>query len=263
MSIRRQTTDYLGQVPLFSRLGRGELKKLARLCIPRSYPEGTLIIEEGSVGLGLFLITAGRVEIFMGGGDGRVDLATLEAGGMVGELSVIDDVERSASVRALTSTECLLLTRDSFQTLLRQDPEVAWCVVPVLTQRVRALQSRVLGAQAADTSPEGAGTPKPATEADAVDDQDASDSLVKLVRAQYAALMAGVTGVEEAARVSGAFLRRLARETELEESGGSGRLARRLPEGLLAASREAWSEGEKLPERVVASFLRHLKRETR
>jgi CRP-like cAMP-binding protein len=284
MSGRRQRTDYLGQVPLFARLGRSELKKLAGLCIPRNFPEGTLIIEEGSVGLGLFVITAGRVEIFMGSGESRVDLATLEAGGIVGELSVIDDVERSASVRAMTDAECLLLTRDSFQTLLRQDPEIAWCVVPVLTQRVRALQDRVeiawcvvpvltqrvralqdrvLDEQQAGTSAETPGPSEPATETGAEEERAASDSLVKLVRAQYAALMAGVTGVEEAARVGAAFLRRLAQETELEAQGRSSRLARRLPEGLLAASREAWTEGERLPERIVASFLRHLKRDAR
>jgi CRP-like cAMP-binding protein len=263
MSGRRQRTDYLGQVPLFARLGRSELKKLAGLCIPRNFPEGTLIIEEGSVGLGLFVITAGRVEIFMGSGESRVDLATLEAGGIVGELSVIDDVERSASVRTMTDTECLLLTRDSFQTLLRQDPEIAWCVVPVLTQRVRALQDRVLDGQQAGTSTETPGPSEPSTETGAGEERAASDSLVKLVRAQYAALMAGVTGVEEAARVGAAFLRRLAQETELEAQGRSSRLARRLPEGLLAASREAWTEGERLPERIVASFLRHLKRDAR
>jgi CRP-like cAMP-binding protein len=267
MSTKRQTTDYLSQVPLFARLGRGELKKLASLCIPRSYPEGTLIIEEGSVGLGLFVIMAGRVEIFKGQGDGRVDLATLDPGGIVGELSVIDDAERSASARAVMDTECLLLTRDSFQTLLRQDPEIAWCVVPVLAQRMRTLQARVLSEQQAVSAEEAPPPPektRPSSEAApesaASTDRATSDGLVKLVRAQYAALMAGVTGLEETARVSEAFLRRLAHETELD-AGRSGRLARRFPEGFLAASREAWTEGEKLPERVVASFLRHLKRD--
>lgn len=263
MSRGRQATEYLGQVPLFAQLTRGQLRKLARHCIPRSYAEGTLIIEEGSVGLGLFLITAGRVEIFKGHGDGRVDLATLEAGGIVGELSVIDDTERSANVRTVTDTECLLLTRDSFQTLLRQDPEIVWCLVPVLAQRVRALQVRVLSEQQSTATGDHPAPAKAASETSSVAAADAaaSDALVKLARAQYAGVMAGVTGLEEAARVSTAFLRRLARETELDSAARSGSLLRRLPEGLLAASGEAWTEGEKLPEKVVASFLRHLKRD--
>jgi hypothetical protein len=59
--------------------------------------------------------------------------------------------------------------------------------------------------------------------------------------------------------VGASFLRKLADEAGLEEEGSAG-IARRLPAGLAAASREAFGEAEKTPERVAASFLRHLRR---
>jgi len=263
MSAPTETEERLSRVPLFANLGPGAVRKLARLCIPRSYPRGTMIIEEGSVGLGLFLIASGQVEVFKGAAPTAVTLAVLGPGGVLGEMAVLDDAPRSASARALDDTECLLLTRDSFQTLLRSDPEIAWCLVPVLTGRVRELQARIVGDGGGTAStpadPDAAAPPRETEPEPAA--AEGSDASLRFLRAEYAALMAAVTGMEEAARVGGEFLRKLAQETRLEETGSGSGVARRLPAGLAAASRQALTEAEKTPERVVASFLRHLRRE--
>lgn len=259
--------DLLARVPLFARLGRGELRKLGRLCIPKGYVQGTLVIQEGAVGLGLFLITSGRVEVFKGGeGPERIVLAELGAGDILGELAVIDDEARSASARALVDTACLLITRDSFQTLLRTEPEVAWCIVPVLTERIREMQRRMLAdeaggaahAAAAESAPEAPATAEAAGEAEPPAGRDA---LVRLLRAQYALTLAAATGLSGVVRAGEAFVETLAREAHLAGDERAGEVVRRLPAGLAAAARAALEEGERVPERMLSRLLRHLERD--
>jgi len=247
--------ELLARVQLFARLPRGELRKLARLCVPRSYETGSLIIEEGSVGLGLFLVTAGRVEVFKGVAGSEVPLGEVEAGDILGELAVLDHEVRSASARALERTSCLLITRDSFQTLLRKEPDVAWCIVPALTERIREMQQRVLEGPAPDDLP---ARPEPPPVAQKPSPKPATpDVLLRVTRAQYAVAMAGVTAAEGALRMGVTFLRSLASSSRLNAETRVTDVARRLPAGLLDGGRAALREGEKLPERVVAALMDH------
>lgn len=269
------TEDLLARVPLFAELNQRSLRRLAKLCIPRSYSEGTEIITEGSTGLGMFLITAGRVEIFKSDEDSTIPLAVMKAGDILGEMALVDDRPRSASAVALEPTRCLLITRDSFHTLRMRDPEIAWCVVPTLATRLRALQTRVIEGEFSDAVPEPvgrAGTPVPRTIGKAVradsgaepdlesEDQGEDDSGgpgVRLLREQYALMMAGVTGLQGSARLLGVFLRTLAAEAELSDSSGMTEVARRTPRGMVGALRKALSEAEKLPEQMISTFRRH------
>jgi CRP-like cAMP-binding protein len=91
----------------------------------------------------LLVITSGRVEVYKGEGEKRTTLNVLERGTIVGEMALVDDEYRSANVRALESTECLLISRDSFHTLLRQDPSVGLAVMSVLADRVRQSQTKI------------------------------------------------------------------------------------------------------------------------
>jgi CRP-like cAMP-binding protein len=139
--------EFLSRVPVFSRLGARSLRKLVRLCIERTYDAGSSIITEGSTGLGLFVITSGSVEVFKRDGSDRVVLARLDRGAVLGELALIDAQPRSASAVALTDTTCLLIARSGFQDLVRREPDIAWCFVPVLAARMRDLQAQVMAAR--------------------------------------------------------------------------------------------------------------------
>jgi CRP-like cAMP-binding protein len=130
--------EALSKVALFSKLDDRQLEKLADLSVPKHFPKDTVIIKEGSVGLGMYIITSGKVEIYKGSGDTRTTLAVLEGGTIVGEMALMNDHYRSATVWALEPTECLLVTRDAFQTAIRDVPEVALSVMAVLADRERA-----------------------------------------------------------------------------------------------------------------------------
>ena len=87
----------------------------------------------------LYIILKGQVSVVKRGpeGQGDINLATLDEGDFFGEMALLDGAPRSASVTALTPTECLLLTRWVFYTTLRSDPEIAVAMLPTLSKRVR------------------------------------------------------------------------------------------------------------------------------
>lgn len=140
--------ELIGKVPLFARLDKRSLRRLSALCIPRQFPIGKLLIRQGDTGLGLFLITAGRVEVYRDEGGSRTRLAILEAGDSLGEMSLVDDATRSTSAEALEETECLLLTRDSFNALRREDPEIPWLIMSSLAEKLREANQRLIELEA-------------------------------------------------------------------------------------------------------------------
>lgn len=135
--------ERLKQLEIFSKLTDKQIRKLGQLCVAKQYPKGEVFIRKGDTGLGMYLIVSGRVEVFDTREGARVTLATLDSGKVVGEMSLMDARPRSAYVEAMDDTECLLITRDSFNTLTRRDPEILWGIVPLLADRLRDADKRL------------------------------------------------------------------------------------------------------------------------
>jgi CRP-like cAMP-binding protein len=265
--------EILAGVPIFARLESRDVKRLAKLCVPRVFDAGETVIEEGAMGLGMFVITSGRVEVFKKAESGSVSLGAMEEGDVLGEIALIDDQPRSASAVAKTRTECLLLTRDSFETLVKKEPEVAWCVVPVLAERIRELHERAVAAEERLREAEsaaaagGSATPEPerasgtAGSADSEtkdnDDEETSemqDALAKALRMQYGIMLGGMTGMTGMARMAETFLKKLADESEIADTEDLSDLLEKAPDSFAAASRKAVSDLEDLPQEMVDSF---------
>jgi CRP-like cAMP-binding protein len=280
--------EVLGRVPVFARLGTRSLRKLVRLCVERTYDAGAEIITEGSTGLGLYVITSGEVEVFKGSGDDRVVLARLERGAVLGELALIDARPRSASAVALTDTTCLLITRSGFQDLVRREPDIAWCFVPVLAGRVRDLQARVMasaahpddgvldggtgvdGARLPPASTSSSDEPREAGENDGDLDRHRNRQLVdEAIHAQHALARAGLTALDGGVRALGAMIDTLYDETmdrpgsepddPQRDADATGAL-RRLPKGMTRAVGEAFRQAEQIPERMITTLRHHLRR---
>jgi CRP-like cAMP-binding protein len=263
MSPEQQTPEeLLAQVPLFAGLDARERKKLAAACLPKTFPAGAHMVEEGKPGLGLFIITRGRVEVYRGQGDEQQLLNTLGPGGILGEMSLIDNQPRSASVEAVEPTDCLLITRDSFHTLVQKHAQIAWCIVPVLAERFRRVEGKLLELMdssapgPADSATDEAGETKERQQTGGRD----SERLLDALRAEYALLLAGTEALSRGAGVMETFFRSLARETELNEQKGLDPLLRSLPKAMRNAMADALKEGEKLPERMVSTFRREFRR---
>ena len=133
----------LRQVPLFAGLDSARFRPLAaraRVCV---FPEGAEIIQEGAEILayddGLYLLIDGVVEVrrdSTDGTDGRL-IARLGPGEFFGEMALLDDEPRSASVFAVVETLCLVLNRWDFHRQLRGDPDMAVRMLGVLAGRLR------------------------------------------------------------------------------------------------------------------------------
>ncbi len=137
--------DTLARVELFSSLNKKELHTLAESCQERRYSAGTRIISQGETGVGLYVITGGKVRITRANNPDRAEdeLGTAGAGDVLGEMALLDDLPRSASVTALEDVTALLLPVWEFRTTLRNHPEIALELLAVLSRRLRKAEQRL------------------------------------------------------------------------------------------------------------------------
>jgi len=112
--------ELLRHVPLFTGLSEKELKTLAENFTQRTFREGTELTAEGQGGVGFFVIESGQALVTV---DGH-ERATLGPGDYFGEMALLSDQPRNATVRSLTPCVCLSLARDLFDRLLTREPEL-------------------------------------------------------------------------------------------------------------------------------------------
>ena len=142
-TIRKDVLDSLRSIPLFRRVGEGDLEELATHLIERRFPKNATVVEEGLPGDYMYVIREGRVKVTKLSGDGREKILELMgAGDFFGEMSLLDNAERSASVKTLCETRILALSRTDFLSELRRNPDLAMAVIQELTRRVRQMDEQ-------------------------------------------------------------------------------------------------------------------------
>ena len=107
------------------------------------FKPGDTILSEGEDGDTAFLIVDGSVEVSVGAGDKSKAVGTLNAGEVFGEMSLIEPGPRSATVKAVTDTECIVTNYDEFVASLQKDPERAVEFMQTLVRRLRQMNDRV------------------------------------------------------------------------------------------------------------------------
>lgn len=132
-----QPADALKKVPLLAGLGDRELQRLAGQLHERKFPTGSTVVSEGATGTGFFVITEGEAEVAIGG---QVR-AKLGPGDYFGEMALIDEGIRSATITAVTDLTCYGMTPWEFKPFVDEHPEVAWTLLQNLTRRLRKAQS--------------------------------------------------------------------------------------------------------------------------
>jgi CRP-like cAMP-binding protein len=131
-------TTFLASVSLFSGLNKRHLNQLSRRFIPRSYKTGDAIITQGKGGEGMFTIVSGKAEAVLETADGeKIVVNTFGPGDFFGEVAMLDDGPRTASVIATVETECLVLTRADFISVMHNDAEMATEIAMALARRLR------------------------------------------------------------------------------------------------------------------------------
>jgi CRP-like cAMP-binding protein len=134
----------LARVPLFAGLDGTSIAALDAFAFQRTFAPGEVIVEEGHTGNGLFVVLEGHVEVIKGIGTDRAQhLATLGPGEPFGEIALLGEWKRSASVRAVEETRCLGMDRWVFLAHLRREPELALRVIQFLAQRLVETDERL------------------------------------------------------------------------------------------------------------------------
>jgi CRP/FNR family cyclic AMP-dependent transcriptional regulator len=129
-------TDLLRRVPLFADLSDRDLGKLAQSFKESKFSAGDVIAAEGKGGVGFFVIGEGEVAYSIRGEDkGRGG-----AGDYFGEIALIDDGTRSATVTATTDVTTFGLTSWEFRPLVEENAAIAWQLLQTLAKRLRAAQ---------------------------------------------------------------------------------------------------------------------------
>lgn len=141
--------DTLKKIPLFRFLTYQELVKVLNITYLETYESGVEIIKEGDSGEELYIVLAGRVVVSRQG----QEIVELHPGVHFGEMALVDQSPRSATITARDATRLLVVQRRSFYTLIRKEPVLAvkllWSFVQVLSRRLRETNEALSGARTA------------------------------------------------------------------------------------------------------------------
>jgi len=137
--------DTLASVGLFSSLDKKELQTLATSSQERTYSAGTKLFSQGDSGSGLYILKSGKVSITQASGPNGAEkeINTAEAGEALGEMALLDDQPRSATVTAVEDVTALLLPIWEFRGVVKAHPDIALKLLAVLSRRLRKAQGSV------------------------------------------------------------------------------------------------------------------------
>jgi CRP/FNR family cyclic AMP-dependent transcriptional regulator len=127
-----EATQLLGRVPLFSGLDPRELETISRTVHERTFNAGDKVAEEGQGGVGFFVIKSGEAKVTVGGNEVR----RLGPGDYFGEIALISEGARTATVTAESELECYGLTPWEFRPLVQTNAGIAWKILQALARQV-------------------------------------------------------------------------------------------------------------------------------
>ena len=138
--------ECLAGVSLFSPLDRKDLDRIAGLARQYSFRPGDLIIREGDADYRLFIIVSGEVKVVKSVGVKKNrPIRTLGPGSYFGEMALVDNLARSASVIAVTDTELLSLSQRRLRQEIQRQPSIAFELLQLLSRRIRAIEQTLMG----------------------------------------------------------------------------------------------------------------------
>jgi CRP/FNR family cyclic AMP-dependent transcriptional regulator len=134
----KETVGFIHKVPLFQGLNKRQLERLARSFVNREYAAERAIVTQGHGGEGFFVIVSGGARAIRQRSDGtQAVVNTFGPTDFFGEMALLDDGLRTATVVTTEATQCLVLTRWDFLALLKEDADMAIVVLQELAKRLR------------------------------------------------------------------------------------------------------------------------------
>ncbi len=133
--------EFLRRVRLFGELDDHTLGEIGNAAVEQRWEAGQEIVREGDTGVGMFIVRSGKVEIVQQHAGKSEKVRELGPGDVFGEMALLDEFPRSATVRAIEPTTCLGITRWHFRGILESHPQIALKLLPILTRRLRAAEA--------------------------------------------------------------------------------------------------------------------------
>ena len=135
---------FLKRVSLITALGERQLDTLDAASVRRSFTRGRVIVAEGEASHALYILLSGRAKVQRSDAEGKeVILAVLGPGECFGEMSLIDDAPRSASVITLESCDFMAINKEAFLGVLGENPEIAMKIMRALVKRLREADRKI------------------------------------------------------------------------------------------------------------------------
>jgi CRP-like cAMP-binding protein len=127
-----QKAEAIAHVPLFSRCSKSELKLIAQLADEIDLPAGRVLTREGAQGREFFVLIEGTVDVH----SNTRSLPDLGPGDFFGEIALVVDTPRTATVKTITPVRALVITDRAFRELMRQSPEIQGKVLEAVALRL-------------------------------------------------------------------------------------------------------------------------------
>ena len=125
--------ELIKKVPLFSDLDSRELKEIADSMKERTFDAGDTVTQEGKGGAGFFVIEDGSAKVTVAG----KEIRTIGAGDYFGEIGLIADIDRTATITADTDLRCYGMTFWDFRPLVESNASIAWKLLQAMAQRLK------------------------------------------------------------------------------------------------------------------------------
>ena len=143
MATLSEEVDLLRRIPLFSGIDPGKLKLLAFASERLSYDDGQNLFRQGEVGESAYVIMEGEADVIIETDDGEIPVAELKQNAFIGEIAILCDVPRTATVRATSNLEVLKVKKEHFLGLIADFPELGIEVMRELAARLSVTTSEL------------------------------------------------------------------------------------------------------------------------
>lgn len=150
MSLNEEV-ELLRNIPLFAKLEPSKLKLLAFTSERITYEAGQVLFRQGDVGDAAYIIVDGSAKVLVETGEGEIEVATLGRNDLVGEIAILCDVPRTATVRASGQTVTLRITKDLFFRLVAEFPQMSVEIMRELASRLEKTTQQLREALAQKT----------------------------------------------------------------------------------------------------------------
>lgn len=142
-----EEVELLRRIPIFANIEPARLKLLAFTSERVTFEPDQEICRQGDIGDAAYLIISGQADILVDTPDGPLQIAEVTKNALVGEIAIINDVPRTATVRAGTKVEALRITKDHFLRLVSEFPQIAIEIMRVLASRLSRTNEELTAAR--------------------------------------------------------------------------------------------------------------------